>query len=61
MKVDRRELIATLAPGLLLAVIAAGVALLLAATLEPAERGALAAMLKSRGALLLLAWLVLSG
>jgi DNA polymerase-3 subunit epsilon len=61
MKVDRRELIATLAPGLLLVVMAAGVTLLLAATLEPAERAAFMAMLESRGALLLLAWLVLSG
>ena len=61
MKIDRRELIATLAPGLLLALMAAGVGLLLAATLEPAERAAFTAMLESRGALLLLAWLVLSG
>ncbi|HSW03890.1 3'-5' exonuclease, partial [Aquabacterium sp.] len=61
MKVDRRELIATLAPGLLLAIIAAGVVLLLAGTLEPAERAAFTAMLESRGALLLFAWLVLSG
>jgi len=61
MKVDKRELIATLAPGLLFALMAAGVALLFAATLEPAERAAFTAMLQSRGALLLLAWLVLSG
>jgi DNA polymerase III subunit epsilon len=61
MKIDRRELIATLAPGLLLALTAVGVGLLLAATLEPAERAALSAMLESRGALLLLAWLLLSG
>jgi DNA polymerase III subunit epsilon len=61
MKVNRRELIATLAPGLLLALMAAGVALLLAATLESAERAVFTEMLQSRGALLLLAWLVLSG
>ena len=61
MKIDRRELIATLGPGLLLALMAAGVGLLFAATLEPAERAAFAAMLESRGALLLLAWLLLSG
>jgi DNA polymerase-3 subunit epsilon len=61
MKVDRRELIATLGPGLLLALMGAGVGLLFAATLEPAERSALAAMVESRGALLLLAWLLLSG
>jgi DNA polymerase III subunit epsilon len=61
MKVDRRELIAMLSPGLLLALVAAGVALLLAATLEPAERAVFTEMLQSRGALLLLAWLVLSG
>ena len=61
MKVDRRELIATLGPGLLLALIGAGVGLLVAATLEPAERAAFTAALESRGALLLLAWLLLSG
>jgi DNA polymerase-3 subunit epsilon len=61
MKIDRRELIATLSPGVLLALTAASVGLLLAATLEPAERAAFAAMLESRGALLLLAWLLLSG
>jgi DNA polymerase III subunit epsilon len=61
MKGDRRELIAMLAPGLVLALMAAGVALLLAATLESAERAVFTEMLQSRGALLLLAWLVLSG
>jgi DNA polymerase-3 subunit epsilon len=61
MKIDRRELIATLGPGLLLALMAGGVGLLFAVTLEPAERAAFAAMLEPRGALLLLAWLLLSG
>jgi DNA polymerase III subunit epsilon len=61
MKIDRRELIAMLAPGLLLALMAAGVTLLFAATLEPSELAAFTAMLESRGALLLLAWLMLSG
>jgi len=61
MRIDRRELIATLGPALLLALMAATVGLLFAATLEPAERAAFAAMVESRGALLLLAWLLLSG
>ena len=61
MKVDKRELTAALAPGLLLALMAATMALLFVMTLEPAERAAFTAMIESRGALLLLAWLVLSG
>jgi DNA polymerase III subunit epsilon len=61
MKVDRREVIAMLGPGLLLALVGAGAGLLFAATLEPAEREAFTAMLAPRGALLLLAWMLLSG
>jgi DNA polymerase III subunit epsilon len=60
MKVDRRELIATLGPGLLLAVIAVGAGLLFAATLEPAQRVAFGAMIEPRLALLLFGWLLLS-
>lgn len=61
MKFDRRELLAALLPGLVLAVWALGGAALFAATLEPAERATLGAMLEPRAALLLLGWLVLSG
>jgi len=61
MKVDRREIAAMLAPGALLA--ASGLVLggAIAATLDTAERAALAAMLEPRAALLLLGWLLLSG
>ncbi|QTN22428.1 DNA polymerase III subunit epsilon [Rhizobacter sp. AJA081-3] len=61
MKVDKREVAATLAPGAVLALWALGGWGLFTATLEPAERTALGAMLEPRGALLLLGWLVLSG
>ncbi|MBX3605532.1 MAG: DNA polymerase III subunit epsilon [Piscinibacter sp.] len=61
MKVDRREWFAALLPGALLALWALGGGLLFAATLEPAERAALGAMLEPRVALLLLGWLLLSG
>jgi DNA polymerase-3 subunit epsilon len=61
MKFDRRELAATLAPGAALGFAALGGSALLAATLEPAERAALAAQIEPRAALLLLGWLLLSG
>jgi DNA polymerase-3 subunit epsilon len=61
MKVDKREIAATLLPGVVLALWALGGGFLFAATLEPAERAALGAMLEPRAALLLLGWLVLSG
>lgn len=61
MKVDRRELIAALAPGAALAAIGGAGLAGFAATLDAPERAALAAMLEPRGALLLLAWLVLAG
>ncbi len=61
MKLDRRELGATLAPGIVLALAALVGGGLFAATLEPAERAALGAMLEPRAALLLLGWLLLSG
>ena len=61
MRPDRRELAATLAPGLLLALLAALAAGLFTATLADAERAALAQMLAPRAALLLLIWLVLAG
>ncbi len=56
MKLDRRELVAALAPGALLAVVLAAVAALVAATLEPAERAALAALLEPRVALVVMLW-----
>ncbi len=61
MKFDTRELIAALLPGALLALCALGGGAVVAGTLEPGERAALAAMLEPRAALLLLAWLVLAG
>jgi DNA polymerase-3 subunit epsilon len=61
MKLDKRELLAALLPGAVLALCAFGGGLLFAATLEAAERDALVAMLEPRGALLLLGWLVLAG
>lgn len=61
MKLDRRELLAALLPGAVLALWGLGGAGLFAATLEPAERAALGAMLEPRAALLLLGWLLLSG
>jgi len=61
VKLDRRELIAALAPGLVLAALGAAGLAGFAATLEPPERAALVAMLEPRAALLLLAWLVLAG
>jgi DNA polymerase-3 subunit epsilon len=60
VKFDRRELVAALAPGVLLALLGVAGLGLFAATLEPAERAALAAMLEPRAALLLLGWLLLS-
>jgi len=57
---DRRELAAALAPGVVLALAAIAGGALLAATLEPADRAALAAMFEPRIALLLLGWLLLS-
>lgn len=60
-KFDKREVIAALLPGAVLALWALGGGFLFAATLEPPERAALGAMLEPRAALLLLGWLVLSG
>ena len=60
MKFDRREIAATLAPGLLLAVLGGVVLGLFMATLEGAERGALTALVASRAAPLLLVWLVMA-
>ena len=61
MKIDARELAATLLPGAVLALALSLGGALFAATLEPAERAALAAMFEPRVALLLLGWLLLSG
>lgn len=60
-KFDKREVIAALLPGAVLALWALGGGFLFAATLEPPERAALGAMLEPRAALLLLGWLLLSG
>ncbi|MDR6536687.1 exonuclease domain-containing protein [Variovorax soli] len=60
MKADAGELAAALAPGALLALAGLGAGGLLAATLAPAEREALGAMLAPRAALLLLAWAALA-
>ncbi len=60
MKIDTRELTAALAPGALLAAVLAGVAGLLTATLEPAERSTLWALLEPRVALVFMVWLVAS-
>ena len=61
MKFDPRELAAALAPAVLLALIGLVVTGLFAATLDVTERAALGAMLEPRAALLLLAWVLLSG
>ena len=60
MKVDKRELAVMLAPAALLAVIGLGLGAVFAATLTPAERSTLGAMLAPRAALLLLGWVVLA-
>ncbi len=61
MKLDRRELAATLAPGVVLALTLLGGGWLLGATLEAPERTVLAAVLEPRAALVVLGWLALSG
>ncbi len=61
MRLDKREIAAALTPAAVLALAALIGGALFAATLEPAEREALAALLAPRAALLLLAWLLLSG
>jgi DNA polymerase-3 subunit epsilon len=60
MRVDRRELGATLAPGLVLALLGIVAVGLIAASLDAGERAAFAAMLAPRAALLLPLWLVLA-
>ena len=60
MRFDRRELAATLAPGLLLAALIALVLGLFMATLEAGERATVSALLASRTAPLLLVWLVMA-
>jgi DNA polymerase-3 subunit epsilon len=57
---DPREVVAALAPGLLLAAVMGGAAALLAATLDAAERDALWLMVEPRLALLLMLWAVVS-
>ncbi|MBP6776933.1 MAG: DNA polymerase III subunit epsilon, partial [Piscinibacter sp.] len=60
-RIDWREVGAALLPGALLAAWSLAAAAILAATLEPAERTALMALLEPRLALVVMAWLVLSG
>jgi len=60
VRIDRPALAAALAPGALLALVGVALAGLVAATLEPAERAAVSALLAPRAALLLLGWLVLA-
>ena len=60
MKVDARELVAALAPGALLAVVLAAAVALVAATLEPAERATLVALVEPRLALVVMLWFVVA-
>lgn len=57
---DKRELVAVLAPGGVLALVGLAGGGVFAATLEPAERAAFAAMLAPRGALILFGWMLVS-
>jgi len=61
MKIDKLEVAAALAPGVLLALVGGAVFGAVAATLDPAERAALGAMLAPRGALLFLGWMLAAG
>jgi len=61
MKIDKLEVAAALAPGVLLALVGGVVLGAVAATLDPAERAALGAMLAPRGALLFLGWMLAAG
>ncbi|MDE2368898.1 MAG: DNA polymerase III subunit epsilon [Burkholderiales bacterium] len=58
MNLDRREIVAALAPALAFALLLAGAAGLVAATLAPAERAALWALLEPRIALVFMLWFV---
>jgi len=60
MRLDWRELAATLAPGVLLALWTLASGVIFAATLEAPERAAFASLLESRLALIAFGWLVLS-
>ncbi|UUZ62364.1 hypothetical protein LP417_19755 [Polaromonas sp. P1-6] len=61
MKLDRRRLLATLLPGLVLVIWTGLVLALVGATLADTEQAALGALLESRAALVLLLGLVLAG
>ena len=61
MKIDKLEIAAALAPGLLLAAVCGIVLGAVAGTLDPAERAALGAMMAPRGALLFLGWMLAAG
>ena len=58
MKIDKLEVAAALTPGVLLALVGGAVFGAVAATLDPAERAALGAMLAPRGALFFLGWML---
>jgi DNA polymerase III subunit epsilon len=60
MKLDRHELLAALLPAVLLAALLGAIGGLLAATLSPAERSTLWALLEPRVALVFLLWFVAS-
>ena len=61
MKIDKLEVAAALTPGVLLALVGGAVFGAVAATLDPAERAALGAMLAPRGALFFLGWMLAAG
>ncbi|MBL0089257.1 MAG: DNA polymerase III subunit epsilon [Ideonella sp.] len=61
MKIDKLEIAAALAPGLLLGLLGGLGMIGFSATLEAPERQALHAMLAPRGALLLLGWMLAAG
>ena len=61
MKIDKLEIAAALAPGLLLGLLGGLGVIGFSATLEAPERQALHAMLAPRGALLLLGWMLAAG
>ena len=60
MKIDPREVAAAAAPALVLGLWIVGSGAALVATLEPAERSVVLALLESRAALVFMGWMVLS-
>ncbi len=61
MRIDWREAAAVVGPGIVLAIWSAVAAAIVLATLDAPERAALAALIESRVALVVLFWLLLSG